>query len=288
MFGISMVGSDICGFSGDTTEELCVRWMQLGSFYPFMRNHNNAGAKEQDPAVFSYEAQEAMKRALNTRYALLPYLYTLLYKSHVYGEMVVRPLLFEYPQDQATHTIDRQFMFGPAFLISPVLDKGATSVNAYFPNDTWYEFNTGLMIAETNKFVNLSAPLEQINVHIRSGHIVPYQFPAVTTTLSRRNPFGLLVALDREADANGNYAYGDLFWDDGESIESIEAKNYNMFNFTATQGNIHIKRLSAGYNTTMVLSEVKVYGVFMPPKKVTINQMSYANFIYDDIYSVFY
>lgn len=95
LFGTSMIGADICGYALDTTEELCIRWMQLGSFYPFMRNHNDNLSKDQDPGAFSLQAQEYMRNALKTRYALLPYMYTLFYRSHVFGETVVRPLFFE-------------------------------------------------------------------------------------------------------------------------------------------------------------------------------------------------
>ena len=69
--------------------------MQLGAFYPFMRNHNDGGSIDQDPAVFSKQAQDIMRSALNTRYTVLPYLYTLFYKSHVEGHTVVKPLFFE-------------------------------------------------------------------------------------------------------------------------------------------------------------------------------------------------
>jgi lysosomal alpha-glucosidase len=69
--------------------------MQLGSFYPFMRNHNDDRSKDQDPAVFSKEAQDIMKKYLNIRYSLLPYLYTNFYRSSEFGETVVRPLFFE-------------------------------------------------------------------------------------------------------------------------------------------------------------------------------------------------
>ena len=97
--------------------------MQLGSFYPFMRNHNDDRSKDQDPAIFDIDTIEAMRKVLNIRYSLLPYLYTLFYRSNVFGETVVRALFFEFPQDQSVFKIDRQFMFGPAFMISPVLTQ---------------------------------------------------------------------------------------------------------------------------------------------------------------------
>lgn len=97
--------------------------MQLGSFYPFMRSHNDNESKDQDPASFSYEIQKIMRESLNIRYQLLPYMYTLFYQSHAFGQTVVRPLLFEFPSDLNTHSIDRQYLFGPALLISPVLTE---------------------------------------------------------------------------------------------------------------------------------------------------------------------
>lgn len=69
-----------------------------------------------------------MRDALNLRYTLLPYLYTQYFRSSTLGETIVRPLFFEFTWDPTTLTIDRQFMFGPALLITPCLDKGATQV----------------------------------------------------------------------------------------------------------------------------------------------------------------
>lgn len=122
--------------------------------------------------------------------------------------------------DKNTLTIDKQFMVGPAFLITPVLTQGAITVSGYFPKDTWYQFKTGEAI-DINQAatVKLDAPLEEINVHVRGGFVVPYQFPSVTTAASRKNPFGLLVALK---DMGGfSTAKGELYWDDGESLGNL-------------------------------------------------------------------
>ena len=234
MFGISMVGSDVCGFGEDTTEELCIRWMQLGSFYPFMRNHNAEDAKDQDPAVFSKSAVEIFKKFLNVRYSLLPYLYTLYFKSHTQGETVVRPLFFEYTKDVNTHLIDKQFLFGPALMITPVLLQNATQVNAYFPDDTWYDYETGELIPGIVN-ITLDTPLDKINIHMRGGFIIATQIPSVTTFQSRRNPFNLIVALKEDPSNSYKYAQGYLYWDDGESYDSIEQGNFNYFIFNATQ-----------------------------------------------------
>ena len=94
MFGIPYIGADICGFFEDTTEQLCQRWMELGAFYPFARNHNGIGWAPQEPTAWPSVAN-ASRTALNIRYRLLPYLYTLFYHSHQTGSTVVRPLYHE-------------------------------------------------------------------------------------------------------------------------------------------------------------------------------------------------
>ena len=88
------MGSDICGFGKNTTVALCTKWSAAGAFYPFARNHNAQHMIDQDPGT-NPETAAAAKIALTVRYTLLPYLYTLFYRSHIFGNTVSRPLHHE-------------------------------------------------------------------------------------------------------------------------------------------------------------------------------------------------
>ena len=116
------------GFNGNTTVELCARWHQLGAFYPFSRNHNSDDCIDQDPVSLGPVVVEAAKNALEMRYALLPYLYSLLFRAHTFGDTVVRPLFFEFPNDPKTYEIETQFLWGSALMVLPTLYENATSV----------------------------------------------------------------------------------------------------------------------------------------------------------------
>lgn len=183
LFGIPMVGADICGFAQDTYEELCRRWMQLGAFYPFSRNHNGQGYKDQDPASFGNNSLllNSSRHYLNIRYTLLPYLYTLFYRAHSRGDTVARPLLHEFYDDNNTWGIDRQFLWGPGLLITPVLDQGAEKVKAYVPNATWYDYETGEELGWRKQSIEMQLPGDKIGLHLRGGYIFPTQQPATTT-----------------------------------------------------------------------------------------------------------
>ena len=124
-------GTDIAGYRGNEVREtlLYVRWMQLGAFYPFARNHNAIGMKSQEPYVFGDDTTRRCRFALNTRYTLLPFLYTLLANASTSGSPVVRPMFFEFPEDlNAWSVSETQFMWGSALLVTPVLAEGERSL----------------------------------------------------------------------------------------------------------------------------------------------------------------
>ena len=143
LFGIPLVGADICGFIGDTNEELCIRWSQLGAFYPFARNHNNKGQRDQYPWSFSETALAAIRNAIRQRYTALRYYYSMMFEASRLGTSVVRPMFFEFPMDdKAMSKTPFMFMVGPALLVSPVCYQDNAKIWPYFPNANWYDLRT--------------------------------------------------------------------------------------------------------------------------------------------------
>jgi alpha-glucosidase (family GH31 glycosyl hydrolase) len=235
MFGIPMIGADICGFLGDSNEELCARWIEVGAFYPFSRNHNSLGQKPQELYLWDSVTQAA-QNALGVRYRILPFLYTLMYNAHEQGETVIRPLWMNFPSDKTASGIDYQFMLGDELLISPVVYEGSDSVEAYFPTGSlWYDFyTTELAVDASTKGITktLDTPLTSVNVHIRGGSILAMQDSAMTTTQSRQTPFNLVVALCPK-----KKAFGELFLDDGIST-SVKGM---LISFQAEDGKLTAK-----------------------------------------------
>lgn len=235
---------------------MCTRWQQLGAFYPYSRNHNVRETKDQDPAAFSQASITSTINTLNIRYTILPYYYTLFYKAHTTGSLVARGLFQEFPLDPNCRTIDRQFLIGPAWLVTPVVEHGKRSVNAYFPAESkWYSYYDGSM--GPKGFATLDSQLYFINLHVRGGYIIPTQKPANNTSFSRKNPYGLIIALD-----DYGMAKGDLFNDDGDSIDSIEKYKFYYSNFVFANNklrmNIIVNNLSEMNHLT--LDTIRIFG----------------------------
>ncbi|KAM4603471.1 lysosomal alpha-glucosidase isoform 2-T3 [Polymixia lowei] len=272
LLGIPLVGADICGFSEEPQEELCVRWTQLGAFYPFTRNHNAIDMKPQDPTAFSPLAQTAMKQALLLRYSLFPLLYTLFHHAHTLGHTVARPLMFEFPKDIRTYGIDRQFLWGKSLLVTPVLDPGVDYVVGYFPEGVWYDYYTGDPVHSKGEELRLQAPLDKINLHLREGAVIPTQRPNLTLWVSSGQPLHLVSTLSEDGSASG-----DLFWDDGESIDTYETDQYAYIVFSVIQNVMTSQVLHSHLEATyLTVESASFYGVKEEPSGVLVNSQEAA------------
>ncbi|CAH2091479.1 unnamed protein product [Euphydryas editha] len=275
LFGIPMMGTDICGFNGDTTPELCKRWMQLGAFYPFSRNHNTNDAKPQDPASMGGEVLSASRVALRARYRLLPLYYTRLVRAHLAGDALAAPLFFEFPSDSNVHAIDDQFLIGSHVMITAILHEGANTTKALYPGkDPWYSFRDGSFLAQDQ----WKEVTDDDMVAVRGGAVLPLQEPPlkgpINTAITRSSPMQLLVAPDAAGGAEG-----ELYWDDGDSINSYEEKKYSLIRFNTKNNELSSQVVWWGYGVPSVNS-ISILGQTKPIKSVTINNVQ-TEFKYD-------
>ena len=251
------------GFAGNTDLELCSRWMQLSAFFPFYRNHNVFASISQEAYVWS-DVAEATRTVMNIRYQLLPYIYTLFHYATTQGTTVMRALPWEFPDEENLKGVETQFLLGPALLITPVLEPLVSHVKGVFPGIAsgaiWYDWYTYAPVkAKAGQNVTLAAPLGHINVHVLGGNIIPLQGAGNNTAESRKKPWTLFIALDKNAAATGS-----LYLDDGESLVQKQSLTAT---FTYSEGVLQYTKTGT-YPDTNSLGGVTVIGMKAKPSEV--------------------
>lgn len=210
-----MVGSDICGYAGVTTDTLCSRWTFLGAFSPFFRDHrSNDGPPHElyrSPMVAS-----AARAAIDIRYRLLDYTYTAMWTQTETGAPMLSPMFFQYPLDDNTADMPYQFFWGPDIMVAPVTDENSTTVSVYMPEDLFYDFYTGAPVEGKGKPTTLDGiGYDTIPLFYRGGSIVPQRMSSANTTAQlRQQDFEIVIAPNQTGQASGI-----LYLDDGDSIE---------------------------------------------------------------------
>ncbi len=197
-----MVGADICGFGGNTTEELCARWFQLGSLYTFARDHSDLYSIPQEPYALGNTVLAAAKINLKLRYSLLKYFYTIFVEKKGLGT-IWRPLFFEFPLDSNTYldeVADTQFLIGPNLMAAPILEQGTTQRKVYFPNGTsWINLHTGDKYAPGTHLLEDVKLFDPVPLFIKEGSIVFTQnTEKVVNTQQLDNSFLLSTGLKRD------------------------------------------------------------------------------------------
>ncbi|HKK45375.1 MAG TPA: TIM-barrel domain-containing protein [Balneolaceae bacterium] len=209
-------GADIGGFTGNTTPQLLGNWMAVGAFYPFSRNHSAKGTDRQEPWQKGKRIENVARTALDRRYRLMPYLYTLFREASTTGLPVMRPVFFADVDDPSLRSEDQAFMLGSDLLIVP---KWAN--NPALPKGEWRKIHIMSKKQETDSY--------QPDIHIRDGAIVPISNLIQSTEQFSTDSLSLAISLDKNGQATGK-----LYDDAGDGFAYKDGE-YAVWQFKATK-----------------------------------------------------
>jgi alpha-glucosidase len=244
--GIPFVGSDVGGFMGVPSQRLFTRWMQLGAFTPFFRGHSHINEKAKEPWAFGEETEELVRQAITQRYKILPYLYNLFYESSQTGAPVMRPMFYEFQDDEEcfSHDAQFQFMLGENFLVAPVLNDYENFKKLYLPEGKWYSIFED-KVYQGGQWIVVEAPISQIPVFMKDGSILP--------TIEEQNYVGekKIEQLELTIFATGSASF-QFYEDDGISNDYLKGK-YSLTDFKFEQGikksSLKVRKIKKDYDT---------------------------------------
>jgi alpha-glucosidase len=174
MSGVAFSGPDLGGFAHHASGELLARWMQMGVFFPFCRNHSAIETARQEPWAFGPEVEKICRTYIRLRYSWMPYLYSLFHEASKTGLPILRPLILEFPEDPNVFNLCDQFLVGSQVLVAPILRPGTTARSVYLPEGIWYDYWSGKRY-EGNRHILVEAPLDRLPLFIKAGAILPQQ-----------------------------------------------------------------------------------------------------------------
>jgi alpha-D-xyloside xylohydrolase len=191
----------------DDYPELYTRWFEYATFLPIMRTHGSRKANE----VWSYgkQAEPILEQYLRLRYQLMPYIYSLGWFTHQTGAPFMRALFMDFPSDPKAAAIGDEYMFGPAFLVAPVTEQGATTKQVYLPAGAdWYNYWTHKRYPG-GQTLTVDSPIDKLPLFVRAGSIIPLG-SAVESTAEKQS----IEKVQVWPGANADF---DLYQDDGRT-----------------------------------------------------------------------
>ena len=240
VLGMAYTHSDLGGFAGGETfdKEMYIRWLQYGVFQPIYRPHAQDNIAPE--VVFhDKETQDILRKFIKLRYNLLPYNYTLAYQNSTSGMPLMRPLFFEAGLDDKASLalIDnaKSYLWGNAFLVTPVVDPGVKSVSVPLPKGVWFDYFTG-HDATVNRYqggqtVEITTYLETLPVLVRAGSFIPMINDIQSTKFYNNNALNLHYYAD-ESVKSADY---EMYEDDGEMFQANTQGLFELLAFKANQ-----------------------------------------------------
>jgi alpha-glucosidase len=213
--GADVGGYSLCPWHYTTTgldASLLVEWMELGALQPFFRNHSELGTCRREPWLLGPEVEARLRKAIERRYKLLPYIYTTFEESSRNGLPVMRPLWLEYPADATTLTNDKAFLLGRDLLVAPKLVPGTEPYAVTLPRGAWWDTLTGDLNPSGGSVTITPPEDDSLRIFARAGAIIPSQ---PLTQMAGATPQGALTVEVWP----GRDCSGALYQDDGRSLD---------------------------------------------------------------------
>ena len=253
--GMSFTGMDVGGFTGSPTVPLYARWMEIGAFIPYFRNHSADDTKPDEPWAMGKHALEIARNYISLRYKLMPYLYSAFYESTQNGLPVMRSLAINYTFDPKILWPDyqNQYQFGDAFLVAP-FESGKDFGKMYFPEGLWYDlYNGEKENGGQEKVVALT--LNKLPVYVKGGSIIPMQSLIQTTAEQPTDTLYLHIY-------NGNRANSFVYYeDDGKTFDYKNGSFYKrLISFDPVKRSIIFDPAEGSYASHFKYIHVLMHG----------------------------
>jgi alpha-D-xyloside xylohydrolase len=230
--------TDIGGFTVANPDdpayrELYARWFEFGAFCPIFRAHGTRSTNQNEIWSYGPEIQKILTRYDQLRYRLMPYIYSVAWKTTSEGYTPMRSLVMDFRDDPRVWNIGDQFLFGPSLLVNPVTEPGAFTRRLYLPKGKWHNFWTGDTL-DGGRTIDAAAALEQMPIFVKAGTILPLGPAVEYSEQAPSGPIELRIYAGADADfvlyqddgvsydyENGAYAEIPLHWDDGRQTLTI-------------------------------------------------------------------
>ena len=299
--GFAFSGADVGGYAGTPSPELLTKWFEVAAFQPIDRDHTEKGTGDQEPWVGSPEQEAIRRRFIETRYRLMPYLYTLADEASRTGLPMVRPLFLEFPNASADgHPVDTdieassEFLLGADLLIAPQpYPENLDTYSVELPSAGWYNYWTGEIISppipavahppdpmavpnRDGQFsIRVSPELAQLPVFVRAGSILPIAPLVQSTNETPQGPLTLLVYI-------GDKCAGELYQDDGKTYAFQHGSYLRMkFSCERTAEGVHLNVSSheGSYPAWWKEIHFEIYGFAPIQDEIVVNSKKVPSFM---------
>jgi alpha-glucosidase len=256
MSGFGFVGSDIGGFAEQPSGELFTRWVQLGVFHPFFRVHSSGDHGDQEPWSFDEDVTDIVRKFIELRYQLLPYLYTAFWNYVDYGAPLLKSLVLYDQEDVQTHYRTDEFIFGKQILVCPIQEANAKGRRMYVPRGNWYNYWTDEVV-KGGKEMWVDADIDSMPVFIKEGAVIP-KYPVQQYVGEKE-----ITEITLDVYYKNGKEKSELFSDANDGYDYIKGRySLRTFSLTGRTNELIINQHKEGkYVTPYTIFEVRIHGL---------------------------